>query len=229
MDAPDVDPRELERSLSDLQHVNRWLGGRRTALQPLAAMLRRLPRGRPYRVLDVASGAADIPRDVVRWGRRHGYALHVVAADLHAGTLAVARRQTADEPAISVLAADARALPLPDGAVDFALCSTALHHFDEPDAVRVLRELGRVARRGVVVNDLLRSWLGVVGVHLLAATLWRGHPVTRHDGPLSLRRSYTAPELRALARRAGLCEARVRRHALWSRLSLVVDRTAAAP
>ena len=226
MDEPGVDPAELARSLHDLREVNRWLQGTRVVLRHLARMAARLP-ALDFTVLDVATGSADIPLAVSRWARARGGRARVVATDFHAGTLALAREHAARDPDVRVEEADARALPYADGAFDFSLCSTALHHFDEEDAVRVLRELDRVAARGVVVSDFRRSRGSLLGVQLLAATVWRGHPVTRHDGPVSIRRAYTPAEVRALAEAAGIRGARVYTH-LPFRLALVVDRTRGA-
>ena len=222
MDGAGVDGAELARSLADLRGVNRWLGGTRVVLESLGPLLRRAA-GRETRVLDVATGAADIPLALVRWAREEKVALRVVATDGHPLTVAIARGHAAGEPAVTVEVADALALPYPDGAFDFAMCHTALHHFDPPDAVRLLAELRRVATRGVVVTDLLRSWTGLAAVRLLAATVWRGHPVTRHDGPASIRGAYTLAELRDLARRAGLGEPRVRSWFFFNRAALVAE------
>jgi flavin-dependent dehydrogenase len=49
----------------------------------------------------------------------------------------------------------------------------------------------------------------LAGARLLAATAWRSHPITRHDGPLSIRRSFTVGEARRLARASGLPGVRV--------------------
>ena len=224
MDEPDQDAGQLALSLADLRRVNRFLGGTRVALHHLARLVRAL--GRPeVRVLDVATGSGDIPLHVAAWGRAHGIRIHVTATDFHATTLDLARRHTAADPDVTVEEADALALPYADGAFDFALCSTALHHFDRrEDAIRVLHELDRVGRYGFVVNDLARSRPALLGAKLLAATLWRRHPVTAHDGPLSVRRSYTPPELGALAADAGLANATVYAHFPF-RVALVVDRT----
>ena len=212
MDAADQDRRELARSLADLRGVNRWLGGTRVVLHHFARLAAAHPRP-SWRVLDVATGSADIPLALAAWARSRGMRLHVVATDSHPTTLDLAREHTSADPDVSVEAADALALPYADGAFDVALCSTALHHFDvEDEAVRVLRELDRVSRVGVIVNDLARSLPALAGARLLAATVWRTHPVTRHDGPLSVRRAFTPAELRRLARAAGLGNATVRAH-----------------
>ena len=220
MDQEEVDAAELARSLADLEGVNRWLGGSRVVLEALAPLLRKT-QGEEIRVLDVATGSADIPIALVRRARMAGVALRVVATDAHPGTLEVARRRVAGHPSISVEEADALALPFPDGAFHFAMCHTALHHFDPPDAVRVLAELGRVATTAVVVTDLVRSRVGLAAARLLAATLWRRHPVTRHDGPVSVRGAYTVAEIRALAAEAGLGPSYVRSYFFYNRMSLV--------
>lgn len=223
MDQPDPDPAELERSLEDLRRVNRWLGGTRAVLRTLVPMMERLDE-RPVRVLDVATGSADIPRALARWARRRGERIRVVATDVHPRTLETARRETAPDPEIEVRAADALELPFADGSFHFAVLATALHHFDQPQAVAVLRELDRVASHGVVVSDLRRSRPALLGARALAATVWRRHPITRHDGPASVRAAFTPAELRKLAASAGLRGARVWNNPLF-RVSLVLDRT----
>jgi ubiquinone/menaquinone biosynthesis C-methylase UbiE len=227
MDEPDVDAITLARSLDDLRRVNRWLGGRRVVLRLLGGMLRKMPRGRCLRVLDIATGSADLPLALVDWARRHDIELRVTATDLHAQTLFHARRAVAHEPCVDVAPADAVALPYADASFDFALCATALHHFSDADARRVVREMDRVARHGWLVSDLRRSRPALLGARALAATLWRSNPVTRHDGPLSVRKAFTATELDRLAKDAGIEHARADNHVLF-RVSLRVDRTGEA-
>jgi len=104
---------------------------------------------------------------------------------------------------VEVLQADARDLPLADGAVDVAHASLVMHHLDPTDAVAALREMRRVARRGVVVNDLRRSPFAFAVTAATVLALTRGR-YTRRDGLLSARRAYTLRELDDLAAAAGL-------------------------
>lgn len=223
MDEPGQDPAELGRSLADLRHVNRWLGGYRVVLHHLGRLVARHPRP-VVRVLDIATGSADIPLKIAAWARREGIRMEIVATDLHPTTLEWARRHTADDADVRVESADALDLPYADDEFDVALISTALHHFDRrEDLLRVLGEMNRVARVGGIVNDLRRSRPALLGAQLLAATFWRTHPVTRHDGPLSVRRAFTRAELDDLARAAALPNARACRHEPF-RVALVWER-----
>jgi len=217
MDEPGQDPELLEASIDDVAAVNRWLGGTRALLRHLPALL---PPTDPATVLDVGTGSADLPRAIVRFARRKGREVHVTATDLHPATLEAARRRSADYPEIRVERADALRLPYPDGAFDVALLSMTLHHLEGEDQVRALRELHRVARRGAIVGELERSWPAWLGARILAATIWRTNPITRHDGPLSVRRAFTPAELLDLAHEADLPNARVYRHPVF-RLVLV--------
>lgn len=219
MDSPEADARELTRSLADLRAANRVFGGTRAMLALLRPLIDQVGEP-PVRVLDIATGSADIPIEISRWAARRGRELEVVASDIHPLTLRVARERAASDPHVTIVGADALRLPFADRAFHLVTCSTALHHFTDDDAVRALREMARVASVAVVVLDLRRSRTALASVGLLAATVWRRHAITRHDGPVSVRASFTPGELRDLAARAGLDRARVRRHP-WFRQSLV--------
>jgi SAM-dependent methyltransferase len=210
LDAPGHDLAALADNLRDLRELDQYLGGTALTWRALLPMLRGLPAGDPATLLDVATGGADGPRRLAGMARRHGYDLHPIASDRLADVLRLARRAGASFPLIQH---DALAIPLPDSAVDFVTCSLALHHFDPASGIALLRELCRVARHGVIINDLRRSRRAYWGARLLALGPW--HAMARHDGPLSVLRSYTLGEARALVLRAGIAGARVKAKPLF--------------
>jgi SAM-dependent methyltransferase len=201
LDAPRHDHRELEQSLDQVAEVNRLLGGRRAAWRALRPLL---SSHAVTSVLDVGTGSADIPLDILRRARRAQLRVDVLAVDVHEQMRQIARQRVRDEPAVRIGAADALDLAFADGAFDVALLSLTLHHFDGERQLRVLREAARVARRAVIVNELERCRANYLGARLLAGTRWRGNRLTRHDGPLSVLRAFTPGELHAAATAAGL-------------------------
>ena len=219
LDEPGHAPAELVANFRDIQRVNRLLGGTRIILRALPRLLRAIPPGQTVAILDLATGAGDIPLAIARWARRRGVPVAIIASDSSDEILEIAARQLATEPMITLARHDARAVPLPDRQFDIVLCSLALHHFSPDDAVRVLREMDRLARVGFVVNDLRRSRVGY-GAAWLAARLTTRNRLTRHDAPLSVRRAFTPDELGELLRRAGIRRATITTHP-WFRMAAV--------
>lgn len=209
----DVTPdaqRELVENLRDIRRANRWFGGTGAVLRAVMPVLRASAgRNEPVRILDVATGSADIPLAIADRAAREGWKVEIVATDIAPDVLAVAR--AAERPGtISIENADALALPYEDGAFDIVTLSLALHHFEPDDGLRVLEEMRRVGRRSLIVNDLERSRMGLAGAWLFSRALTR-NGMTRHDAPLSVRRAYTPAEAAAIARAAGWRETNVRR------------------
>lgn len=210
------EPSKLAMTLNHLVGVNRWLGGTRVVVGHLSRVL---PLDRPVRVLDIGTGSADIPRRIVRWARRRDRRLELVAVDRQRQVAAVARERCATVQEIRVVVGDGRTLPFRDGTADVAVASATLHHLGDEEAVAFLRELARVSRGAVVINDLERHPVNYFGARVLASTVWRRSPYAE-DGPISVRRSFRVDELLELGRTAGLREARVHRHFPY-RISLV--------
>jgi SAM-dependent methyltransferase len=223
MDHSTVDPHALATSLRDLEGVNRWLGGKRTAIRLVQDIVERV-KERPVLVLDVATGGADIPVALVAAARRSGVRMRVTATDIHPKTLDQARKATRGMDEIRVARADAVDLPYMDRAFHIVMCHTTLHHFSDVDAVRALREMARVAKSAVIVTDFVRSRAALFGAKALAWTVWRRHPVTRHDGPISVRGSFTRAELETYGKEVFGPAVIVRKHPIF-RMSLVADYT----
>ncbi len=206
VDDAEADAASALASLRDIARANRFLGGTGAALSRLDEIFRATPRGATLTLLDVGTGGGDIPRAARRRAQRAGLGLRVVGVDRHP---AVAR-QAARDGALAAVRADVLALPLRARSVDVVLCSQLLHHFHGDAATALLTELERVARRAVVIADLLPSPLAAAGVWLASFPL-RFHPVSRRDAVTSVKRGFTPAALRGACAEAGV-EAEVRTH-----------------
>lgn len=203
LDGPLDDRAALIGNLRDLARVNRRLGGADLSVRAIDGLA---PGRASIAVLDVGTGAADIPLALIERGRAAGRIVRVTGVDtrpevLEAAAVIDPRVTATGELALHV--ADGRALPFPDATFEVVHASLLVHHLD-PDAARALfAEMLRVARLGVVVNDLVRSRATWLGAWLLAHVATRNR-LTRYDGPLSVRRAYSVAELTALLAAAGL-------------------------
>ena len=220
LDDPSVDPALAARSLRDVVRSNALFGGRRAFVRALDALLPRL--GHAGTLLDVGTGLGDVPDTARRLAHRRGLALTTIGVELRASLAAASRERIG-----LAVCADGMRLPFADRSIDVVTCSQVLHHFADDDAARLLRELARVARVGVVVSDLRRSWLAA-GLFWLVSFPLGFHPITRHDGTLSVLRGFTVDELRRLAEQAGGTSPRVERWLGW-RLTARWSPSDAAP
>jgi SAM-dependent methyltransferase len=179
----------------------------------LGRALAGLPRGARLTLLDVGTGAGDLPHAARAWGRRHG--LDVVPLGLERSRVAAA---LARDAGVRTVVGCAGSLPFRPESVDVVLVSQVAHHLSPASTVELLRALDRTARRAVLVADLRRSALARLAFRIGAALL-RFDRNTRHDGLVSIRRGYTLEELRALAREAGV-PARVAARPFWRVVAL---------
>ncbi|MFQ5897206.1 MAG: methyltransferase domain-containing protein [Candidatus Methylomirabilia bacterium] len=219
LDAP-VPLRELEENLRDLGRLNRLFGGSWLVCAQLGRLVKEIPADQPVTILDVGTGGADLPMALVRWARRRGRRIRVLALDRSDQVLAVARRLAAEYPEIAFVQGDGLSLPVAGEAVDVALASLTLHHLEPTDGSVLLSELDRVGRGGFVVNDLMRSRVAYSLVWF-ATRLFTRSQAARHDGPLSVLRAYTPDEIQDLARRAGLSRISILRYSWLCRLAAV--------
>ena len=202
---------EISGCLDTITRLNRLFGGCWLTLRHVRHLLETLPADRPVTVLDVGAGAADIPVVLVRWARRRGRKIRVLALDRGSATLKYARAYTAGYPEITLIRGDALELPVRPGSVDLVVSAMTLHHLHPEEATRYLAEIDAAARLGWVVNDLVRSRAARRLVWLLTRIFSRS-VMARHDGPLSVLRSYTPPEVAALCEKAGFFDVRVVHH-----------------
>ena len=214
IDGP-LPPAERRATQADLDRLNAWFRGYALTLDRVPRVAAALPPGRPLVVVDVGGGLGHFAVRVVQWARRVGRPVRVLVCDTETATLADARRRTVAYPEITFVCADATALPVREGAADVVVAALTLHHLDPEAAVACLAEM-RAAAPHAVVNDLLRTRVSLALVWL-ATRILAMHPVSRHDGPVSVRRAYSPDELAVLAEKAG-GRVRIRRYPCLARV-----------
>ena len=198
MDRPQPVSSELEKDLRNIRQLNRFFGSHRLVLHFLHRWIK---PGDHVRIVDLATGSGDIPRLIIDYAQKIGAKVEIDALDRQSATLEIARKLSGNYPEISYI--DANILEWqPADPYDIVLCSLALHHFSDEDAVRLLRRCRELSQKFVLVSDLRRGLLATIGVYLLTALIFR-EPMTRYDGRVSAARAFSFAELDDLAGRAG--------------------------
>ena len=202
MDADDLDAATYADVVGDLATVNTVTMARRPTLDFLA----RATAGRTrFRLLDVGFGDGDMLRRIARWATSNGIEAELVGVDLNPRSEQAARAHGGDIRYVTGDYAD-----LADEPWDVIVSSLVAHHMTHDQLVAFLRFMEAHASAGWFVNDLHRHGFAHWGFPVLA-TLARWHPIVRHDGTLSIARSYRPGEWPPLLAEAGITQAKVRR------------------
>lgn len=208
MDAPDARREDLDRALRFIRAINRRLGGAKALVSCLSQWSRNWPTDRPVTLLDIATGSADIPVAARRWAVERGHDLRILGVDFHETTLELAQEYVAAQPpeireGVRLQRVDALKLTdaVEPGSYDYAHAGMFLHHLADIEAMTVLAMMDRIAKRGLVWNDLTRSPFARFGVRVLTLG---ANPMVKHDARVSVEAGFTRAEAVDLTRRVGL-------------------------
>ena len=204
LDADQGTDREVRDSLRDLRHINSLFGG----VTSTTAMVRKIAKAtgeKHFSLLEVASGTGFVPHAAQDWLAGDGIALDISLLD----------RAPTHLPSngVPTFVGDALALPFPDNSFDLISCGLFLHHLDPAQVLAFARESLRVARRAVLISDLIRSRTHLVLTHL-GLPLFRSR-ITWHDAPASVRAAYTRPEVRTMLADCGARQIDIGTHYLY--------------
>jgi 2-polyprenyl-3-methyl-5-hydroxy-6-metoxy-1,4-benzoquinol methylase len=225
MDADDLDAAIYGAVLRDLAQVNTLTMARRPTLAFLNQIRLKKARARmhnlriehgpaarlrvgpvPLKILDVGYGDGDMLRTLSRWARSHGVDATLVGIDLNPNSAAAARKSTPADMAIDYRTGDY--VSLAGEGWDVVTSSLVAHHMSHDQLIAFLRFMDTEASAGWMINDLHRHTFAWAGFPLLAR-LMRWHPIVRHDGQLSIARSYRPTEWPPILAEAGVSNAQV--------------------
>ncbi|HEU4508539.1 MAG TPA: methyltransferase domain-containing protein [Pyrinomonadaceae bacterium] len=215
---------EYEGCIGELQFVNRWMGDAHALKSTLLREIEAL-RLSSFSILDVGAGSGELLRVAASWARQTGRSMRGVGLELNERSAESINEESRRFDEISSVRGDALQLPFGDGEFDYVMCSLFTHHFVEDEIVHILREMSRVARRQIFVIDLHRHPVAYF-FYTTVGKLFLHNRLLRHDGALSILRSFKAHELQELGQRAGLNDVRVARHFPY-RLVLTASATRA--
>lgn len=207
MDDPQLAEAEHQKALAGLARLNRWSRGDVGLWRQLRGEALSVTPA-PLRVLDIATGSADLPIRLSQRARLSQLPLHFSACDLSPTALRIASEAaTKAGVSIELFESDAVNDPIPPD-FDVIMVSLFLHHLSDEQIISLLAKLAQATKRMVLVNDLARSWwnYGMVGI---ASRVLSRSSVVHFDGPVSVRAAFTRKEMLELASNAGMASAQV--------------------
>jgi ubiquinone/menaquinone biosynthesis C-methylase UbiE len=210
LDTGDYTPEEYDGCIGELQFINRWMGDAHSLKATLFPEIE--AQGlKSFSILDVGAGSGELLRVAATWARETNRRVRAAGLELNERSAESIIEESSGFPEISSVRGDAFKLPFADSEFDYVMCSLFTHHFVEEQIVQILREMSRVAKRRIFVIDLHRHPIAYFLYTTLGKLVLKNRLI-RHDGALSILRSFKAEELLELAQRAGLSDVRVEHH-----------------
>ncbi len=198
MDDFDLKGEELDKTLKDLDNINKWLGGNKITLDAVKAIIKNQPKDRDIYIADVGCGNGAVLREIAKWGRKNEYKIKLTGIDANTHAIEIGRKKSKNYPEIDFLAIDIFSDEFKDFYCDIILCTLTLHHFKNKEILKLLRIFNQQARIGVVINDLHRSKAAYRLFQAFCA-VFINNEIARKDGLISILRGFKKEELKSFA------------------------------
>lgn len=199
MDAHDFKGEELEKTLEDLDRVNRLLGGYKVTLEGIDKILGSACYAQPVTIIDVGCGNGSMLREVAKMGRRRGIKMKLLGIDISEHSIEIARKNSRNFPEITFETMDVSSREFRDRKTDIVLCTLTLHHFTEEEIEHIMRIFERISLMGIVINDLHRSKTAYY-LFKLYCLFFMKNEVAKKDGLTSILRSFKKEDLQGYGR-----------------------------
>lgn len=198
MDDFDLKGKELEKTLEDLDNINKWLGGNYITLQGIKKLLKDHPKKEPVHIADVGCGNGSILREIAEWGRANQFTLKLTGIDANPYAIDIADKLSRQYPELNFSAENIFSEEFKKRNFDIVLCTLTLHHFKDPQIIEIMNNFYRQATIGVVINDLHRSRQAYYLFKAFCFVFIR-NDIAREDGLTSVLRGFKRKDLEKFA------------------------------
>jgi len=192
----------IDKTLRELEIINRLLGGNKVTINGVSRLLKSKPT-KTITIADLGCGGGDIMKLVANWGRKNKIQLKLTGIDANPNIVAYAQKNTSSYPEIDYQAVNIFSQEFRNQKFDIILATLFTHHFTNEELVDLFRSLKVQARIGVVINDLHRHWFAYHSIKWLTYFFSKSYMV-KADGPLSVLRAFHKEELESILSKAGI-------------------------
>lgn len=193
-----------ETNLRELGTVNQWMGGHSILRKGVRAALSRIPNANvPVHIADIGSGGGDSLIALAKMARREGLKLKLTGVDASASAVAYARNQAREYPEIEILEMDVFSKEYQSFHADIYTFNLVMHHFNNEEVIRLITSCSRESQ--IVINDLQRNRLAYASFQVISRLL-RFSFISKHDGLLSIKKSFSRSDWNMLLANTGISE-----------------------
>lgn len=209
MDDFSIRDERIDVALNELKIINKYLGGIGTTNSALKYFI--ASENKELKILDIGSGSSD---NLIA-AKNNFPNLQILSIDKNLRAL------TSSKNLLKKINSNAFNLPFKDNSCDIIHAALFLHHFTEEQIQKLLKEFLRIAGKGIIINDLQRSYFALLGIKILTFLFSKSNMV-KNDGPLSVKRGFTKQDFLKLLSNAGVVDFVIRKK--WAFRWMIVIR-----
>jgi ubiquinone/menaquinone biosynthesis C-methylase UbiE len=192
----------IDAALKELQTINKYLGGEKTSNAGFKKLRKKLSPG-DRKVLDVGSGASSILVEMQKINTN----LEIYSMDKNIQACRYLKKNSTN---IKIVCADIFYLPFKQNYFDIIHCSLLFHHFNKSQLKTILNFFTKIAKHGIIINDLRRNLFAFIGIKILTILFSRSEMV-RNDAPISVMRGFIKEEIMELLFLSNISRFEIRR------------------
>lgn len=209
MDNFELGGEELEKVLKDLENINKWLGGNKVTLSGIKKIQRENPQEQEWNIVDVGCGNGAMLREIAQWGKKNNIELRLTGVDANIHAISIAKRLSENYPNIEFKAMDVFSEAYRKQNFDIVLCTLTLHHFTDPQIIKLLKLFHGQAKYGVLINDLHRSKIAY-RLFQVFCTVFIRNEIARKDGLTSILRGFKKSDLERFSAKISPSQAEIK-------------------
>ncbi len=198
MDDPNMQLSTLKEAYEDINKCNHLLGGDSITIDGVWELVQKDTK-KSYTILDMGCGDGTILRKLSDFLSKNNVSHVMTGIDLREDVLTIAREKSVSYPQIKFEKIDI--LKADDSfACDIIINTLTMHHFGEERISQFLEQFVRLAKWGIVINDLQRSRLAYVLFKIFSFFFISTH-VAKVDGLISISKGFIREDLKQLSKK----------------------------
>jgi len=185
--------KKLEKTLKELEWVNKYLGGIKTTILPVYNFIRE-NKSDHLKIMDIGCGSGDILKKLSDLGLKTNCKMKLIGIDANQNILDFAKKTHFNEQPVTLTAADVMLEPEKIDAADVYMFNQFLHHFELGKIQSLFNLIARYRPSLIVINDLQRSRLAYY-LFTWLCKLKKTSYLTSHDGRISISKGFNEVEM----------------------------------
>jgi 2-polyprenyl-3-methyl-5-hydroxy-6-metoxy-1,4-benzoquinol methylase len=203
----------MQKTIQEIDFINRWLGGNAITLKGISELYKPLSHNfssqNPLQVVDLGCGSGEMLTLLAQWAKKRNIPAIFTGIDANDYIITLAQQNTTQYSEIFYKNLNVFSEKFASENYDIATATLFCHHFTDEELIRLLTQLKNQVKVGIVINDLHRHWFAYYSIKMLTSWFSKSYLV-KNDAKLSVLRAFRKKELENILHLSGIKKYKIR-------------------